>query len=240
MRVMTRGGFFHGLILGMYVVLVAASPAHSHMWQDWFDSIGWDDKTDIDYRIDDSIPGANGSNFEMRIHDGAAAWNAITGTGGFTYVDSGNGNISFQLPCNWEDDAAVDVWVFFEAISDPALTTRCEVFHQQQQFTDVQAARVTFDSTPSDFTWYKGTGNVPAGEGSVRDASTHELGHASGVYRGGTTMGSSGGHWPGQPSNQCALGGAESDWTMCPIGYLGEDFLFPLDAHDIDTFQDYY
>jgi hypothetical protein len=57
-----------------------------------------------------------------------------------------------------------------------------------------------------------------------------------GVFRGGSYYG----HWLWPPSNQCADGGSESDWTMCAGGTLGHAYLQPLAPHDIDTVQNFY
>lgn len=221
---------------GLWIVLLTAPLAQAHDPFVWFEPLGWDDHTDIDYRIDDSIPGDPGSNFEDRIHDGVAEWNAVTGVGGFTYVDAGNGNESWGDPCNWKNDA-VDVWVFFHDIASSGLTSWCPVYHRQRDYTDIHAARAAFDSAlASNLAWYRGTGDVPSGEVSVWEVSAHEFGHVTGVYLGGNNDA----HWPAPPSNQCASGGAQSDYTMCPTNYAGEDYQIPLDAHDIDTFQNFY
>jgi len=229
---MNVGDVLRGFLLGALIVLVLPSPSQAHDPYVWFDPLAWDNYTDVNYQIDDSIPGDNGSNFETRIHDGVADWNAVTGVGGFTFDDVGNGNKSWGDPCNWQD-AATDIWVFYHDITSVGQTKWCEVWHNQQQYWDIQSARVAFDTDP---TWYRGTGNVPSGEISVWEASTHEFGHATGTFRGGNY----GGHWPPEPSTQCALGGAESDWTMCPVTTPGEDYLIPLEPHDIDTFQSFY
>jgi hypothetical protein len=63
---------------------------------------------DVDYKIEDSIPGANGSAFENRVHDAAAKWNAICCVAGFLYVDAGNDGHAWGNACGWED-AATDV-----------------------------------------------------------------------------------------------------------------------------------
>ena len=93
---------------------------------------------------------------------------------------------------------------------------------------------MTFDD--NSVTWYTGTGNVPSGEAPAQETALHEFGHATGVFRGGGY----GGHWPAAPSTQCAAGGEESDWTLCPAGSLGKKYRVPLEPHDIDTFQDFY
>ena len=113
------------------------------------------------------------------------------------------------------------------------------MFHQQQGFTDLHSARITFDSTPDE--WYAGTDEPPAGQYAVADSATHELGHATGTYWGGNpTEGNYGGHWIDAPSAMCAVNGAESDWTMCGYQAPGHTYLVPLETHDIDTFQDFY
>jgi hypothetical protein len=226
-----------GFLLGIFLVVLAPPPAAlAHDPFVWFDPIGWDNHQDINYKIDDSIPGDDGSNFEMRIHDATAEWNVITGAGGFHYDDIGNGNHSWQPPCNWQNDTT-DLWFFSHDIGFPgAVTNNCEIYHPQQQYTDVQASRVAFDNG-GHINWYVGTGNVPANQAWVQEAALHEEGHVTGVYRGATNAAS---HWPAAPSNMCAEGGAESDFTMCPMAYLGVAFQEPLDAHDIDTFQNFY
>ncbi len=196
----------------------------------------WDNHQDIDYKIDASIPGSNGSAFETRIHNGADEWNAVTGVNGFTFDDDGNGDVGFTGPCSWEDTAAVDIWVFYEPISQSGaagLTLRCEVYDLGLDVFIVEAARIQFDP---EFTWYTGTGNVPAGEVWVQELALHEFGHATGTFRGGNYDG----HWESPPSNKCAFGGSEADWTMCPAAYAGKSYWQPLDEHDIDTFQSWY
>jgi hypothetical protein len=60
-----------GFLLGIFLVVLAPPPAAlAHDPFVWFDPIGWDNHQDINYKIDDSIPGDNGSNFEKRSRRG--------------------------------------------------------------------------------------------------------------------------------------------------------------------------
>jgi len=226
-----------GFLVSLFLLLPI--PAQAHDASDWFDPLAWDNYQDIDYKIDESIPGDNGSEFEERIHDGKAEWNAVTGVDNFRYDNNGNGNENWQHPCNWMDTASVDIWIFYHDIPSVGEHLACAHFHQSQGFTDIHSARIAFDT--DSVTWYKGTGNPPSGEAAVHETALHEFGHGTGVYRGGNPdKDTSGGHWPAAPSNQCAFGGSESDWTMCPAGTLGHKYRVPLEPHDIDTFQDFY
>ena len=217
--------------LGAVGLVLPTGGAGAHDAQQWFNPIAWD-TLDVDYRIDDSVSGSGGSMFEDRLHDGAGEWNAISGVGGFDFDDTGNGNRSWAQPCNWEDDAT-DIWVFQHDIGSTGQMLQCQIYRPGQDITLIESARVVLDT---DGPWYKGTGNVPDGEVSVWEISAHEFGHATGTY----ISGPNGGHWPGPPSNQCSIGGAEADWTMCPSGFAGFAYLIPLEPHDIDTFQDFY
>jgi len=227
--------FMIGLMTSVWFVLALVPAVSAHDPGTWFDLIGWDNHHDIDYKIDDSIPGSNGSNFEDRIHDGADHWNAVTGVDGFTFDDNGNDSTGWVDACNWEDLGPVDIRVFYRDLTNgiPGQTQRCERYDFGLDVYYITAARVAFNS---DETWYKGTGNVPANEVSVEEVALHEFGHATGTFRGGAY----GGHWPPEPSFACAVGGAEADWTMCPVVTPGESYLLPLEPHDIDTFQNAY
>jgi hypothetical protein len=235
-----RNDLVRGFLLGIWLVLMVPGSATAHDATDWFNPIRWDNHHDVNYKIDDSIPGGGGSQFEDRIHDAVSDWNAITGVDSFHFDDVGNANNNNSNPCDWEDNA-VDVWVYFHDITPPAQTTWCFVYHSGADFTDLQSAKVQFDSNlPSGQAWYKGTGSTPSGEIWVKEAALHEFGHVTGTYVGGSSNGNSGGHWIAPPSAQCASNGDESDFTMCPFTTLGHAYLEPLDTHDIHTFQDFY
>jgi hypothetical protein len=234
----TARGFILGVAL--LAVTVSALPVAAHNSTVYFNPITWDDISSIGFRIDASIPGDPGSNFEDRIHDARGRWNTSCCIGSFQFTDTGNGDISStNQPCSWKEDV-VDIWVFYTPTGGPiAAVIRCEVLHQQQDFTDIHSALVDFDA---DETWYaQDNQDVPAGAFSVEDIATHELGHLSGVYRqGNASLGTAGGHWE-YPSAMCDFFGEESDWTMCGGGAVrGEAFAIPLETHDIDTFQDFY
>ena len=177
------------LLAGAGTIFTPAS-ASAHDAHQWFDPLAWD-TLDVDYRIDDSIPGSGGSMFEDRIHDGASEWNVVGGVGGFDFDDSGNGNRSYAQPCNWEDDA-IDIWVFQQDIGSTAQMLQCEIYRPGQDITVIESARVVFDT---DGPWYKGTGNVTAGQISVWGTAAHEFGHATGTFIDGPN----GSHWPGAP-----------------------------------------
>jgi hypothetical protein len=160
--------------------------------------------------------------------------------GSIAFVDAGNGNHAWGPSCDWEA-ATTDISIFYHDIAGTGTggtEMACVIFHPQQGISFIHSDRIAFGVDP---TWYTGTEDPPNGELSVSWVAAHELGHATGVFRGGNASeGSSGGHWVPEPSPMCASGGAESDWTMCPLVTLGEKWGIPLNTHDIDTFQDYY
>lgn len=233
--------FIVGLLLGLTLLgATRPAPVLAHDSQTWFNPLTWDTPGDIDYRIDDEVPGGDGSPFEDRIHDARHRWNGQCCIGSFLYIDSGNGTHAYGPPCNWEDEG-VDIWIFYRNVTPDTFAQLCVVNHPQQGFSDVQAARIVFDAGPPGYTWHTNDTNPGPGEVWVEESATHEFGHVTGVYVGGNPdLGSNLGHWPAAPSNQCAFGGNESDWTMCGLQYIGRAYGVPLEPHDIDTFQDFY
>jgi hypothetical protein len=235
---------FQGFVLGLALASVALFPlvplpANAHNSGYWFNPVTWDVIGDIDVRIDDSIPGAAESNFEDRIHDGRKRWNGQCCIGSFIFIDAGNGSRAYGPPCDWAE-TTVDVWVFYASIGAAGgLASECVIYHPQQDQNYIHSGRLIFDSTG--VTWHTGDSDPPAGELWVEEVATHEFGHLTGTFIGGNPAeGNTGGHWVPEPSPMCAAGGAESDWTMCPLGTLGHSYLVPLETHDIDTFQDLY
>ena len=234
-------GVVHGIIVAVLLMVSLAFPATAHDSVYWFNPLRWDN-LDVDYKIDDSIPGIGGSNLEDRIHDAVVRWNSQCCIGTFAFDDVGNGDHDWVDPCAWSTDPT-DVWVFHHGGIGGAIaeTSRCEVLNQQQQITTIRSVRLTFGAIDP-FVWYTGQAEEPnfGDEYSVEEAALHELGHVTGTFRGGNAdEGNSGGHWP-YPSGVCAQFGAEADRTMCPFAEVGESNLIPLEPHDIDTFQDWY
>ncbi len=231
-----RDDFVLGMLLGASLLVPWSNAVSAHNPGTYFSPlVFWDNHQDIDYKIDDSIPGTNGSAFEDRISDGAGAWNAVTGVNGFTFDDMGNSSTNWADPCTWENSAAVDIRVFYRDLAVPGVSLLCVRYDSQIGAYYSTAGRMGFNDDNS-VTWYTGTGNVPAGEVSVEEVALHELGHLTGTFYNGAYEG----HWQPEPSFACALGGAESDFTMCPLVTPGKSYLLPLDAHDIDTFQNAY
>jgi hypothetical protein len=232
---------FHGFILAVLLVSLPTD-ALAHNATYWFDPLRWDN-LDIDYKIDVSIPGDNGSAFENRVHDAAVRWNSQCCVGAFNFDDVGNGDQTWaDGACSWSTDPT-DLWVFYNNIfpDDAAAQLQWCLVTDQQQTTTIRSARLTFDTlVGTGLSWHTGDSDPPANELWVEDVGLHELGHGTGTFRGGSaTEGSSGGHWP-IPSVMCSESGAEGDWTMCPFSDPGRAYRVPLEPHDIDTFQDWY
>jgi hypothetical protein len=236
----------HGFLLAVLIVASTPTIAQAHSATYWFDPLGWDIH-DADYRIDDSIPGANGSEFENRVHDGADRWNSLCCVGTFVFDDTGNGSETWtDGPCAWQADAT-DMWVFYNNMFPATMVGemfRCEVFDQQQEVTRIKSARLTFDTlVGTGSSWHTADTEPGANEVWVEEIALHELGHGTGTYRGGNpTEGSEGGHWPAPPEGgpECSASGDEADRTMCPFTDPGHTYRVPLEPHDIDTFQDWY
>jgi hypothetical protein len=181
-------------------VAILPSPALAHNSGYWFDPVSWDSPGDIDYKIDDSIPGPDGSAFEDRIQSSIGRWKNQSCIGSIAFVDAGNGNHAWGPSCDWEA-ATTDISIFYHDIAGTGTggtEMACVIFHPQQGISFIHSDRIAFGVDP---TWYTGTEDPPNGELSVSWVAAHELGHATGVFRGGNASeGNSGGHWVPEPS----------------------------------------
>jgi hypothetical protein len=231
-----------GFVLAVLLLVAVPTDAFAHNATYWFDPLRWD-SVNVDYKIDDSIPGANGSDFENRIHDAVGRWNSQCCIGFFVYDDVGNGQQTWaDGACSWSTDPT-DLWAFYNNLPEGLTGSlqRCEVVDQQQQVTTIRSARLTFDTlVGTGLSWHTADSEPGTNELWVEETGLHELGHGTGTFRGGNpSEGSDGGHWPAD-SVMCSANGDEADWTMCRFADPGHSYRVPLEPHDIDTFQDWY